>query len=620
MIILPGFRAPLTSQRTGVSRVKLKHFIAAALMMCVGVLSANSASAQGDPRQSFPQVSTVSPHGVDLQTGGFVKEGTDLTIGPLSVDHYFAFRPPGPTGGNIPPPAFATSLHGYTSHYESPGAGGSTNIVENINIGKQRITFNVLSNGTFFPLDSANTGWKMVPSGADWLLTNKSGDTYIFNTHSGISSFQRRLTSMTSANGHKLTYAYDSSARLKNVKSNRGYAVVLQYSGNNVIACGFNLTVTSMPSSCSGASYKVTYGRNSAGAITSITGVDGTVVSLQYNPFLTCVTLPNSSTCAIQNVYDGNNNFAVLPNQVTQQTTATGEVWNYNHLPIENNPGDYIPGFGEVRESFGWMTPPAGTGTSATFGNGFVSKVVGPSGTTNYEYSTLGAYAVLMGGGVNATWTGPHYYSVFPSRITYPEGNSIYFTRDWADNVTGRSEIAKPGSSLANNVTVWTYPTANQWSSPTICASANVLCDKPTSVIDANSKTTNFTYNATHGGMLTKTEPAATNGIRPQTRYTYTQRYARDVNGTALQPPIWVLSSEEYCKTSAASGSGCAGGAADEVVTTYDYGPTSGPNNLLLRGTVVDPIGLNLRTCFTYDQYSRKISETQPKGTGSSCP
>ncbi|MEP2987347.1 MAG: hypothetical protein ABJL11_17725, partial [Parasphingorhabdus sp.] len=83
---------------------------------------------------------------------------------------------------------------------------------------------------------------------------------------------------------------------------------------------------------------------------------------------------------------------------------------------------------------------------------------------------------------------------------------------------------------------------------------------------------------------------------------------------------VYVLTSEEYCKTTAASGSGCVGGAADEVITAYDYGPTSGPNNLLLRGTVADSGGLNLRTCYKYDQYGRKIAETQPLGTGSTCP
>ncbi len=220
----------------------------------------------------------------------------------------------------------------------------------------------------------------------------------------------------------------------------------------------------------------------------------------------------------------------------------------------------------------------------------------------------------------STAWSSIHYYSVFPSRITYPEGNSIYFTRDWADNVTGRADIAKPGSGLANNTTTWTYPASYKWASPTICAGANVLCDKPTKVTDPNGKATDYTYSATHGGMLTKTEPAATNGIRPQTRYTYTARYGRDVNGTALSPPIYVLTAEEYCKTTAASGSGCVGGAADEVVTTYDYGPTSGPNNLLLRGTVVDSTGLALRTCYGYDTLGRKVSTTQPLANLSSCP
>ncbi len=594
------------------------------LTLCVaGFGLANPAFAQKDERQQFPQVSTMSPHGVDLQQGTFVKQGVDLSIGPLSVDHYIRSRIPVPLNGILPFSPFASSLHGFTNHHESPGAGGSTDVVENIYIGQQRITFHVNgSTGEFFPFDSGNTGWKMVTSGVDWILTNKSGETYVFNTHPGISSWERRLTSRTSADGHKLSYTYDSTARLRTVTSNRGYAVVIDYSGNSVIACGINLAVSAIPSTCSGSAYKVTYGLDSSGRVTTITGLDSSVVTITYalhGP--TCISLPNSSACAIQNTYGTNTPSLAFDvhGQVVSQTTATGETWNYSHIGIENNPGDYTPGFGEIRRSFGYMTPP-GTGmTSATFGNGFIETLAAPEGTTTYEYSTQGAYAVLMGGGVNAAWTGPHYYSVYPSRITYPEGNSIQFTRDWADNVTLRIENPKPGSGLPQNVTGWIYPASNQWSSPTICAVANVLCDKPTQVIDPNGNATDFTYNATHGGMLTKTE-AAVNGIRPQTRYTYVQRYARDVTGTALQPPVWVLASEEYCKTTAASGSGCAGGAADEVVTTYDYGPTTGPNNLLLRGTVVDPTGLNLRTCYTYDQYGRKISETQPLGTGSTCP
>jgi len=588
------------------------------MLLLIAIGMSSSANAQEDPRQKFPQVSTMSPLGVDLQTGNYIFQGTDLTIGPLSVDHYVKKERASTSGGHRPFSNFATGLHGSAHRYTA--ASGEATIF--VHLGQQKVKFTALATGAFAPLDSSTTGWKMISSGTTYILTNKSGDEYRLDTHSAIPSTERRLTSHKSANGHQLDYTYDTSARLRTVKSNRGYAVVLDYSGNNVVACGYNLALTQVtPSStCSGTAYKVTYGRNAAGDLTSITDVAGDVVNIQYTTIYNqtypiCITLPNSSTCAIQNQFAASSNPSVLDDQVTQQTTAEGEVWNYDHAPVDNTPGDYTPGFGEIRRSFSWMTPPAGAGSEAQFGNGFIETLATPEGVTAYEYSSLSWYAILYKTG----WTGPHYYSIYPSKITYPEGNSIAFTRDWADNVTSRSEIAKPGSGLANNITVWAYPTSYKWSIPTICAAANVLCDKPVQIADPNGNTTDFTYSATHGGMLTKTE-AAVNGTRPQTRYTYVQRNARDVNGTALTPPVWVLASEEYCKTTAASGSGCAGGASDEVVTTYDYGPTTGPNNLLLRGTVVDPTGLNLRTCYTYDQYGRKISETQPLGTGSTCP
>lgn len=607
------------SQPAGETRVNLKELFTLSLAS-IGLFSATTANAQQDERQRFPQVSTMSPHGVDLQSGRYVKEGTDLVMGPLSVDHYVHRKMPAAAGGHREFSVFATGLHGSVHQATMPGAGGSNITTAHVHVGKQKLLFHVLGNGSFFPLDSSNTGWKMVRSGTNYILSSKSGDTYTFKTHAGIPALERRLDNMTSANGHKLTYTYDTAGKLTTVKSNRGYAVRLQYSGNNVIVCGINLTVTALPSTCTGSSYKITYGRDSAGKLTSITGVDGAVTGIQYVAYygsvlISCVTLPGSSTCAITNTYDGVGQGGQNPDQVSTQTTANGELWNYDHIPIESNGPDYTPYPGEILQSFGEMYPPAGAPTNAVFENGFVKTITGPEGLTRYDYSTLGAYQVAYSSG----WSSIHYYSVFPQRITYPEGNSAYFTRDWADNVTGRADTPKGGSGLTNNTTTWTYPTSYQWATPTICAAANVLCDKPTKVTDPRGNATDYTYHATHGGMLTKTEPAV-NGIRPQTRYTYTARYGRDLNGTAMQPPIYVLTSEEYCKTTAASGASCVGGAADEVVTTYDYGPTSGPNNLLLRGTVADSGGLNLRTCYKYDQYGRKIAETQPLGTGSTCP
>jgi hypothetical protein len=147
-------------------------------------------------------------------------------------------------------------------------------------------------------------------------------------------------------------------------------------------------------------------------------------------------------------------------------------------------------------------------------------------------------------------------------------------------------------------------------------------CSKPTSVTDARGAVTVYTYAPEHGGVLTETLPAV-NGINPQKRYTYAQRSAWIANGAGgwvqAASPVWVLVRMSVCKSGAASGAGCAT-AGDEVITTYDYGPDSGPNNLNLRGNVVDAGGLSLRTCMSYDAIGNKVSETKPRAGLTSCP
>lgn len=153
-------------------------------------------------------------------------------------------------------------------------------------------------------------------------------------------------------------------------------------------------------------------------------------------------------------------------------------------------------------------------------------------------------------------------------------------------------------------------------------------CNKPNWVRDVAGNQTDYTYDPVHGGVLTVTSPAVqVNGsgspIRPQIRYAYVQRYAWFKNAAGVMTrstePIWLLASESSCRTSAAIGAGC-GVAGDEVVTSYDYGPDSGPNNLLLRGKAITADGITLRTCFQYDQYGNKISETAPRANLAACP
>lgn len=150
------------------------------------------------------------------------------------------------------------------------------------------------------------------------------------------------------------------------------------------------------------------------------------------------------------------------------------------------------------------------------------------------------------------------------------------------------------------------------------------LCDKPLTETDPNGNVTTYTYAQAHGGVLTETGPLV-NGVRPQTRSSYTQRFAwtRNSAGAFVRSTtgVWLLTQKSTCISgpAAASGTGCAT-AGDEVITTYDYGPDSGPNNLLLRGMVVASGNQTLRTCYSYDNWGRKISETTPRAGLAVCP
>jgi YD repeat-containing protein len=181
--------------------------------------------------------------------------------------------------------------------------------------------------------------------------------------------------------------------------------------------------------------------------------------------------------------------------------------------------------------------------------------------------------------------------------------------------VTETRRKAKPGTGLADIVTSATYPTS--------CSSI-FTCNKPLTTTDANGNITTYTYDAAHGGVLTASGPAV-GGVPPRTKYSYAQRHAwiRNAGGGYSQAasPVWVLTEERTCRTSTLnlSTGACSAGTSDRVTTVYDYGPDSGPNNLWLRGVAVTANSQTLRTCYGYDEYGRRISETAPNANPPSC-
>lgn len=209
------------------------------------------------------------------------------------------------------------------------------------------------------------------------------------------------------------------------------------------------------------------------------------------------------------------------------------------------------------------------------------------------------------------------------SEIRFAGGGRLEHLYDERFNVT--KIIRHPDVSSGDEPLVTTFEY------PDFCTPATqTTCNLPKVVIDPNGNTSEYTYND-RGQLLTATGPAPTaNAARPTTRNEYTERtaYILDGNGglEPAGPPISLLTRTSQCLTS----ENCEG-TADEVVTEYDYGPVPGPGvpvyatNLLLRGvavTAADESGQlqTLRTCYAYNYFGERVSETSPRADLEVCP
>jgi YD repeat-containing protein len=200
-----------------------------------------------------------------------------------------------------------------------------------------------------------------------------------------------------------------------------------------------------------------------------------------------------------------------------------------------------------------------------------------------------------------------------PNSVVTPLGIKTEYAYDARGNLEKITRTPIPNSGQPVLVQSASYPGT--------CTNY-LTCNKPTSVTDANLGTSNFEYDSTHGGVL-KVKSPAVNGIRPEVTYKYGPRNAwyRDASGTMTKDTraIYVLESESFCRTTSAAADGSCATPGDQVVTTYEYGPDSGPNNLILRGKAVTADGRTLRTCYGHDKQGNKIWETSPNANPSGC-
>ena len=206
-------------------------------------------------------------------------------------------------------------------------------------------------------------------------------------------------------------------------------------------------------------------------------------------------------------------------------------------------------------------------------------------------------------------------------QITWPEGNRDYYRFDDYRNVTAHWRIPKGAST--------TLP-VEQIPGTTVARASyschGLVCSKPDWIRDERENQTDFTYDNTHGGVLTVTWPApVANGVRPQTRYTYDQFTARYYKAGTLTAaaPVWRLTRASTCQTLAGETpatpttpkipAACVG-TADEVVTSYAYENSAMANNVRLVSTTTraGDSSLSATTTYAYNARGDVISTDGP--------
>ncbi len=400
------------------------------------------------------------------------------------------------------------------------------------------------------------------------------------------------IRSVTSNTGYQLKYSYDGSHRLTSVVAlNR----TVDYCSPAATTCNYSRTwpQASLAYATVGGALQLTV-TDMAGLNTRYTHITRTL-GAQTDQVVSAVRHPTSSIndtveYEYENMWVCTSGYGGLPgscsftrlNLVYRVHVGTA-TWAYSHQPA----------------------PPYNYDSRSTDPNGRQLVVL-------YNKDIGNLVRIDNPDGSWATFS-----SDIDNRMTkavFPEGNEIRYLYDSRGNITEERKVPKTGSSLPHLVSNAGFDTT---------CSNRKKCNKPNWVRDARGNQTDFLYHASSGQIEKATQPADANGVRPQTRYSYIQRYAyiKTFSGSFVSTgqPIWLLDEESYCRKSAATATGCTQ-AGDEVTISYDYGPSSGANNLHLRGKVVTADGQSLRTCFGYDALGNKISETLPKAGLTSCP
>jgi YD repeat-containing protein len=178
-----------------------------------------------------------------------------------------------------------------------------------------------------------------------------------------------------------------------------------------------------------------------------------------------------------------------------------------------------------------------------------------------------------------------------------PEGNATGYTYDLRGNTVQRTLTPKPGSGLTAISEQWTYV-----GGPSLVAEAcsnQKTCNRPDKYVNPRGDTTDYSWDSATGLIAQKLEPAAPDGLRPTSDFTYASIPAS--GGTTV-----LLLASVTAKIDATSSQS----------TQFEY---TAEGRGLLKSKIDTAGSSSLRTCYGYDAPGNKISETAPRAGLSQC-
>lgn len=558
-----------------------------------------STLAQADnPSYTAPDRSVLDFNGVELGDAVLQKSFTILSIGD-------------PNNGGL---AWGLTGHSGTDSYSGTLEFWPSNVGNTGNLVRTSMRVKLAGSTDSFDGDCLTTcanksGGSSTLVGSGWKYTTGDGTVYIFdslatpdNSMPANTSVQfiGKLLWIQKPNGVKITINYSNLVgcagircfQIQSVISNRGYALKYEYNPTTygltkvstvnlaVHACNANITI------CDGVDSSVTFSASGAtddaGNTWSISTAhlnDGLPVPGQYyKEGVTHYTAPGGDFADA--MYDGYGRILTLTNPLGTWTYSYSDV---SLIDVQNRASHQVT----VKDP-----------SNAIVLTAWVSK---GDHVVQWKTDALGR-TTHYGYDANSFDETQHLIS-----ITSPEGDyinhtgQVAYTYDARGNVTSVSHIPKSGSGLTAITEYASYDTT--------CANPKT-CNQPNWTKDAKGNYTYYTYDATHGGVLSITAPADSAGLTPKTVTTYAQFTAQTkdaATGNLVNAgTIWLPQTTSTCSTAVT-----CDGSVNQIKTTTVYGTSN-----LLPTSVTTAAGDNTVTATVltaYDNVGNSVSVDGPR-------